>query len=75
MKKLFFTLILVGFWGILNSQIEKPKKRKSVNKNIPIRNVFKTDTTIYDTPTYEKNRWLITTNRITGKRDTIASVN
>lgn len=71
MKKLLFIPLLSICLAFVNVENERPKKRKPVNKSIPIRKIYKNDTTLYSVPVYRKNNWLITINTITGKKDTV----
>lgn len=70
MKNLLFILLTATCFGFVSIENEQPKKRKPVNKNIPIRKIYKNNTAVYNVPVYKKNNWLITIDTITGKKDT-----
>lgn len=74
MKKLIVILLLVPISLIVKSENEPIKKRKPVNKNIKIPKVFKNDTILVIKPTYKSINYMITTNTVTGKKDTVMLV-
>ena len=74
MKKLLFILLVTTCLGFVNIENEQPKKRKPVNKHIPIRKFYSNNTATYNVPVYKKHNWLITIDTITGKKDTIMGI-
>jgi hypothetical protein len=71
MKKLIAILLLIPISFIVKSENDPIKKRKPVNRNLKIPKVFKNDTILVITPTYKSTNYIITTNTVTGKKDTV----
>jgi hypothetical protein len=75
MKRSLFILLLFTCLACVNAENEQPKKRKPVNKNIPIRKIYRNSSPVYNVPVYKKYNYLIITiDTIRGKKDTVMAM-